>query len=159
MDVRVFRLHGLDLHPCRSCGGCSKTGRCVVKDDMTPIFDAIREADRIIVATPIYFMGPSAQLKAMIDRCQAFWSEKYLLHRPIPQGEHGRKGLLLMTGGMTKGAGVECTEATCSAFFRTVEVHEHVTLAYTGVDEKGAINSHPTALDDAFRAGQELVKE
>jgi multimeric flavodoxin WrbA len=157
MDVQVFRLHGMDLHPCRSCGGCSKTGRCVVKDDMTPIFEAIREADRIIVATPIYFMGPSAQLKAMIDRCQAFWSEKFLLKRPIPQGEHGRKGLLLMAGGMKKNVGVECTEAICTAFFRTVSVHEHVTLSYMGVDEKGAINAHPTALDDAFRAGRELV--
>jgi len=125
---------------------------------MGPIFDAIREADRIIVATPIYFMGPSAQLKAMIDRCQAFWSEKYLLHQPLPQGEHGRKGLLLMAGGMKREIGVQCTEAICAAFFRTVSVNEHVTLSYMGVDEKGAINDHPTALDDAFRAGRELVK-
>jgi multimeric flavodoxin WrbA len=157
-DVKVYRLHGMDLHPCRSCGGCDKTGVCIVKDDMARIFEDIRTADRIIVATPIYFMGPSAQLKAMIDRCQAFWCAKYLLKKPIPSGELGRKGLLLMAGGMKRDAGVECTGTICSAFFRTVSVNEHATLSYTGVDEKGAIRSHPTALDEAFRAGQELVR-
>jgi multimeric flavodoxin WrbA len=157
-EVRIFRLNAMKFRACQSCGGCEKSGVCIMKDEMTDVLEAIRSADRIIVATPIYFMGPSAQLKAMIDRCQAFWSEKYLLKRPIPPGPHGRKGLLLMAGGMKRDVGVECTETICAAFFRTVSIDEHATLAYTGVDAKGDILKHPQALDEAFRAGQDLVR-
>lgn len=46
---------------------------------------AIREADGIIPASPIFFFGLSARTKAMIDRRQAFWCEKYLLKKPISE--------------------------------------------------------------------------
>ena len=94
----------------------------------------------------------------MIDRCQAFWCEKYLLKKPIPEGEFGRKGLLLLVGGMEKEAGVKCSEATAKAFFRTISVPEHKILSFLGVDAKGAILKHPSALKDAYEAGKELVK-
>ena len=93
----------------------------------------------------------------MIDRCQSFWCEKYLLKKPIPGGKYGRKGLLLLVGGMKKEIGIQCSEATAKAFFRTISVPEHSTLSFMGVDAKGAILEHPTALKDAFEAGQNLI--
>ena len=48
--------------------------------------------------------------------------------------------------------------ATAKAFFRTVSVPEHKTLGYIGVDAKGEILKHPSALKDAYDAGKELVK-
>jgi multimeric flavodoxin WrbA len=123
---------------------------------MTGIYAAIREADRIILASPIFFYGLSAQTKAMVDRCQAFWCEKYLLKKTIPAGPHERKGLLLLVGGMKKEAGKECSEGTAKAFFRTVSVPEHETLFFGGIDAKGDILKHPTALKDAYEAGKRL---
>jgi len=158
-DVEVFRLSEMDIRPCDNCGACEDTGECVIGgDDMPTIYRAIKEASRIILATPIYFMGPSAQAKAMIDRCQAFWCEKYLLKRPIPQGMAGRKGLLLLVGGMKRQDGVKCSNVTATAFFRSISVQEHGVLSYTGVDAKGAILKHPSALREAFDAGAALMK-
>jgi len=125
---------------------------------MVQIYDAIRRAERIILASPIFFFGLSAQAKIMVDRCQAFWCEKYLLKRTIPQGAAGRRGLLLLVGGMKKEIGVQCAEATARAFFRTISVPDHQTLAHTGIDEKGAILKHPSSLQEAYTAGQQLVK-
>ena len=90
-----FKLNFMNIKPCQDCGGCTKTGICVVNDGMKDIYDAIRDADRFIVASPIFFYTVSAQTKTMIDRCQAFWCEKYLLKKEIPAGPDGRKGLLL----------------------------------------------------------------
>ena len=157
-DVRLFTLNQMNIMPCQNCGGCDETGICIFDDDMTQIYDAIRAADRIILASPIFFFGLSAQAKIMIDRCQAFWCEKYLLKKSIPEGPYGRKGLLLLVGGMKKEIGIQCSEATAKAFFRTVSVPEHKTLGYLGVDAKGAILKHPTALKDAYEAGKELVR-
>ena len=154
---RLFRLNKADIRPCQNCGGCEQTGICVQKDGMTEIYQSLREADRIILASPIFFFSLSAQAKIMIDRCQAFWCEKYLLKREITAGPHGRKGLLILVGGMKKEIGRECGDATAKAFFRSVSVPEHVTLAYLGIDAKGAIREHPTALREVFGAGERLV--
>ena len=156
-EVRVFNLNLLDTKPCQNCGGCDETGVCVLDDDMSDIYKEIRTADRFILASPIFFFGLSAQSKTMIDRCQCFWCEKYILKKPLPEGEYGRKGLLFLVGGLKKEIGVECAAATAKAFFRTISVKEHKTLSFLGIDAKAAILNHPTALRDAFEAGKGLV--
>jgi len=161
-EVITFNLASLNLRPCLNCGHCDEAGQCIIKDDMQTIREEIRKADRIIVASPIFFFSVSAQTKIMIDRCQAFWAEKYVHKKPIQPGPHGRKGLLLLVGGMKKNeknAGFECSEATVRAFFRTVNVQQHETLAYDEIDAKGAIAKHPTALREAYEAGKKLVSE
>jgi multimeric flavodoxin WrbA len=157
-SVKTFNLAHMKIRPCQNCGGCDETGACIIKDDeMEVIYAALREASRIILASPIFFAGLSAQTKAMVDRCQAFWCEKYLLNRPLPAGAEGRKGLFLTVGGMKTGKGIECGGASATAFFRTLSVPEHASLGYRPVDAKGAIREHPTALQEAYAAGRELV--
>ena len=155
--LTVYPLNTLNIRPCQDCGGCTGTGVCVLKDDMAGISAAIRAADRIMLASPIFFYGLSAQAKAMVDRCQSFWCEKYLLKKPIPAGPQGRKGLLLLVGGMRKENAAQCAGETAKAFFRTVSVPEHETLSYGGIDGRGDIAKHPTALKDAYEAGKRLA--
>ena len=157
-DLRVFRLQSMKIAPCLNCGGCNETGICTVEDDFKFVAEAIRAADRIIFASPVFFMGISAQAKALVDRCQSFWCEKFLLRRELPAGEHGRKGLLLLVGGMKKEQGVNCAASQGVAFLRTVSVPENETLKYMGVDAKGDILKHPTAIKEAEEAGKNLVK-
>jgi multimeric flavodoxin WrbA len=156
-SVHLFNLNLMNIAPCQDCGGCEDTGICIFEDDMVRIYEEIRNADRIVLASPIFFFALSAQVKIMIDRCQCFWCEKYLLKKKIPGGPYGRKGLLLLVGGMKKEIGMQCAEASATAFFRTVSIPEHKTLSYLGIDEKGAILNHPTALKEAYESGKELV--
>jgi multimeric flavodoxin WrbA len=156
-DVTVFKPNVMKLSPCLNCGQCEETGECVIDDDMKKVYQAIQDGDRFILASPIFFFGLSAQIKALIDRCQAFWCRKYLLKKPISPGELGRKGLLLLVGGMKSDTGFTCGEASAKAFFRTISVPEHETLFYKEVDAKGAIKDHPTALKDAYDAGKRLI--
>jgi len=157
-DVVIFRLNDMDIKPCQNCGGCNVTGTCIIEDDMQEISGAIRDSDRFILASPVFFFGLSAQSKIMIDRCQSFWCEKNLLKKTLPAGPHGRKGLLILVGGMKKELGFQCSEATAKAFFRTISVPHHETLSFAGVDDKGEIRNHPTALNDAFEAAKRLVE-
>ncbi len=157
-SVRTFNLNLMNISPCQDCGGCKDTGLCIFEDDMVRIYEEIRNADRIILASPVFFFALSAQVKIMIDRCQCFWCEKYLLKKPVPEGPYGRKGLLLLVGGMKKEIGIQCAEASAKAFFRTVSVTKHKTLSFMGIDAKGAILKHPSALKEAYEAGKELVR-
>ncbi len=155
--IRLFNLNAMNITPCQNCSGCEESGCCIIDDDMQEIYEAIQETDRVILASPIFFFGLSAQSKIMIDRCQSFWCEKYLLKKTIPAGPYGRKGLLLLVGGMKKEIGVQCSEATAKAFFRTISVPEHEILSFMGVDGKGEILKHSTALHEAYEAGKKLI--
>ena len=64
------------ISPCNHCNECAETkGKCSIADDMDEIYKALKEADGIIMASPIHFGSISAQLKAVIDRCQAMIME------------------------------------------------------------------------------------
>jgi multimeric flavodoxin WrbA len=156
-EVILFRPSDMNIAPCLNCGGCDTTGECVIEDDMGKIYEAIRKGDRFIIASPIFFFGLPAQIKAPIDRCQAFYCEKYLLNRSVPSGPYGRKGLLVLVGGMQKEIGYKCGGATVTAFFRTISVPEHQIVQFPGVDASGEILKHPTALNEVYEAGLKLV--
>jgi multimeric flavodoxin WrbA len=156
-EIVLFKLNFMNIKPCQDCGGCTKTGVCVIQDGMNDIYDAIRAADRIIIASPIFFFSLSAQTKAMIDRCQAFWCEKYLLKKDIPAGPYGRKGLLLVAAGMQKEDAVKCADTVAKIFFRSISVPVHEMVCALGADAKGDVLNHPTALKEAHEAGSRLV--
>ena len=67
-ETELFSVSGKDIKPCDACRACSKTGECIIKDDMTTLYEKFIEADGIIFGTPIYFYGMTAQTKAIIDR-------------------------------------------------------------------------------------------
>ena len=54
---------------CLGCGACQRNGGiCVQKDDMTEIYDAMKKADVIVLASPVYFYTWTSLMKRMIDR-------------------------------------------------------------------------------------------
>ncbi len=157
-DLKVFNLNTMDIMACQDCDECVETGECIYNDDMDQIYDAIRDSNRFILASPIFFFGISAQAKAMVDRSQSLWCEKYLLKKPLPQKPVKRKGLFISVGGMKQEIGYKCTQATAKAFFRSISVDKHENLAVVGVDSKGAILKHPNELKRAYSAGKRLVE-
>ncbi len=141
-EVELFRLADLDIHPCIGCGHCEKAGICIFKDDMQLLYEKIAEADRIILASPIYFYGLTAQAKTCVDRCQALWSRKYILKKSI-SSKPGRKGYLISVAA-TKGERVfEGAILTARYGLDAMDVRYSCELLFPGVDGKGTIKNHP----------------
>jgi multimeric flavodoxin WrbA len=67
-EVELYSVAGKDIQPCDGCWVCTKTGKCHIKDDTAVLLDKMVAADGIILGTPIYFWGMTAQAKAVIDR-------------------------------------------------------------------------------------------
>lgn len=58
--------------PCRACDFCRSHGeQCTQKDDMEALWPKLLQADLVVLATPLYYFGFSAQLKAVLDRFYA----------------------------------------------------------------------------------------
>lgn len=70
-EREIVNIYARNIKPCIGCFSCwTKTpGKCVINDDMMPIFRKIEEADVIIESFPLYFFGIPGGFKSMIDRC------------------------------------------------------------------------------------------
>ena len=158
-EVKTIVLNDLKIAPCQHCDACLETGRCKVKDDMQMVYRELENADRIVLASPLHFMGVTAQMKAMIDRCQALWARKYVLKLPPLGNRRERKGLFISVGGRKIDNLFEPALATVKTFFRILDITYAGELLFPGIDEKGAIAKHPDALRQAFLAGQKLVED
>jgi multimeric flavodoxin WrbA len=158
-EVKTIILNDLKITPCQHCDACFEAGECRIKDDMQMVYKELEKADRIVLASPIQFMGVTAQTKAMIDRCQALWARKYILKIPPLGDKRERKGLFISVGGMKLANLFEPALATVKALFKVLDIDYAGGLLFPGIDEKGAIKKHPDALKQAFLAGQRLVEE
>jgi multimeric flavodoxin WrbA len=156
-EVKTIVLNDLNITPCQHCDACLEAGRCQVEDDMQMVYRELEEADRLVLASPIHFMGVTAQTKAMIDRCQALWARKYILKMPPLGNRRERKGLFVSVGGRRVSSGFEPALATVKSLFKVLDITYAGALLFPGVDEKGAINRKPDALHQAFLAGQKLL--
>jgi multimeric flavodoxin WrbA len=70
-DTVFFSVRGKKIGFCTHCDHCLEHKECILKDDMYTVYSLLREAEAIIIATPVYNGGVSAQTKAVIDRCRA----------------------------------------------------------------------------------------
>ena len=157
--VKTIILSNLEIAPCQHCDACLETGRCKIEDDMQMVYDELEQADRIVLASPIQFMGVTAQAKAMIDRCQALWARKYVLNIPPLGDRRERKGLFVSVGGRTVANLFEPALVTVKSLFRVLDIIYAGELVLPRVDEKGAITKNPDALNQAFLVGQKLVED
>jgi multimeric flavodoxin WrbA len=158
-EVKTIVLNDLDITPCQHCDACFEAGECRIKDDMQMVYKELERADRIVLASPVHFMGVTAQTKAMIDRCQALWARKYILKQPPLGDKRERKGLFVSVGGMKLANLFEPALATVKALFKVLDIAYAGDLLFPGIDKKGEIKDHPDALKQAFLAGQRLVEE
>ena len=91
-ETEFFTVRGKNISPCRHCDYCLRNRECVLKDDMYPLYDLLRGAQGIIIATPVYNGGVSAQVKAIMDRCRALGAEDY-------DSLRGKVGMGIAVGG------------------------------------------------------------
>ena len=146
-NVEIVSVADYKVNPCIGCNNCVKNAenRCFQKDDMTQIYEKLKNADIVVVASPIYFYGISAKLKAIVDR----------LHNPVRNTFNIKKlGLLLV------GADV------LPNLFDPVVMQYQMTLDYFklesigsvlvgGVEKIGDINDH-AALKEAYELGASI---
>lgn len=155
-EIELIRLAEYAIQPCVACGSCEKTGRCVIEDDMQQLYDRIDSADRLVIASPIYFYNVTAQTKAFIDRCQALWSRKYLLGKRRG-GNAPRKGYFVSVCA-TKGERIfDGAILTVKYALDAMDFDYDGALLVKGVDRKGAVAEKPEELARAREFGRGIA--
>jgi len=156
-SFELIRLADLDIAPCLGCGGCSKTGECVVLDDMVQIYRKLADVSTIILSSPVYFYGLTAQAKAAVDRIQAFWCRKYILRRPEFWQDKPRGHGYLVAAAATSGPRLfEGAELCGTYFFDALGFDLAGSLYVNNVDKRGAVKGLLKELVRAHEFGRSM---
>ena len=154
----IIRLCDLKISPCLSCGGCDKTGKCVVEDDMIPLYEKIIHIDKIIVASPIFFYGVTAQTKAFIDRTQALWNRKRLLQKKGGWLDNPERQGFFVSVAATRGARIfEGAVLTMKYAYDAMGMQYAGDLLVTGPDKRGDMVKYEQKLAAAREAGKNFI--
>lgn len=141
-DVEKIRVAEKNIGYCRACYGCRGTGVCVIKDDMAEILEKMIEADVLVLASPVYFYSIDAQLKTLIDRTVARWTEV-----------KNKELYYIMTAADAEKEAMDTTLACFRGYADCVEGAKEMGVIYgTGVYEKGEILDTSTMLE-AYEMG------
>ena len=151
-------LASLHIHPCIGCGHCEAEGQCIFNDDMTPLYDKIDTAHRIVIGSPIYFYGVTAQTKAFIDRCQALWCRKYLLGEIKPERDY-RRGYLVSVAATAGGRIFDGARLTVRYAFDAMEFTYSGDLLVAEVEGKGAVAAKEESMAEALNLGLALCQK
>jgi len=142
---KIFLGHK-KVAPCNACYYCkSSGGKCAIRDDMAEILDKMQAADVIVMASPVYFYSIDAQMKAVIDRSVARWTD-------IPNKEL----YYIMTAAEDSDTVMDCTLACFRGFAACLDGAQEKGVIYgKGVYEAGAIKGLP-AMEEAYEMGKQV---
>ncbi|MGN1418328.1 MAG: flavodoxin family protein [Acutalibacteraceae bacterium] len=130
-EVLKIRVAEKKIGYCRGCYACKNSGVCAVKDDMAEILQKMIDADVLVLASPVYFYSIDAQLKALIDRTVARWTEV-----------KNKEFYYIMTAADSEKESMETTLACFRGYADCVNgATEKGVLYATGVYEKGEVKN------------------
>lgn len=98
----IVDVNKLMIKPCIDCIYCKNNwGKCVHEDDMTQVYQTLRQADIMIIATPVYFNGVTSKLKTLVDRCQMIFLCDFAHNKPFADSLDilSKKGYIVSVGG------------------------------------------------------------
>ncbi len=157
--VHTIEVCRLKLQPCIELTACEKDGFCPLKDEMDKqVYPLLRKADIVVAASPIFFYNVSSQLKALIDRCQAFWARKYRLKLRDPLASV-RRGYLLAVGASGGRQLFDGVHLTAKYFFDAIDAAYAGHLTYRNIESRGAIRRHSGVEEDVARAAADLTTD
>jgi multimeric flavodoxin WrbA len=157
-QTRIIEVTQKNIIPCKEYVVCEKKGFCPIDDDVnSEIYPLIRQAEVVILASPIFFYNMTAQLKAVVDRCQTFWARKYKLKLADP-AKKTKRGFLLSVGA-TRGKNLfEGLQLTAQYFFDAIDARFEGSLTYRNIEGPKDLAKHPTVLADVEQKASALIK-
>lgn len=146
--VEVLSVADYKVNPCIGCNSCftRKGNQCFQEDDMDKIYSKLKMADMVVVASPVYFYGISAQLKAIVDR----------LHTPMRNEFPIKKLALLLVGAATLPELFDSIKLQYQLVLNFFHLEDAGMVFVRGVKDKGDIKK-TEALKEAYNLGMSIL--
>ena len=151
-SVEKVILSECEIAPCDACSSCEADGECVHQDDMAALFDKMRRSQVWVLGTPVYWWGPSAQMKLFVDRWYAkvFLDEDKAIFR-------GRRIVLAIPMGDADAGTARHTVGMFTDALMYAEADLVATVLAPGVNDRGEVAGHASVMAAARQAGRQAV--
>ncbi len=148
--VEIVSVADYKVNPCIGCNSCftREGNQCFQKDDMAEIYKKLKVADIMVIASPVYFYGISAELKAIVDR----------LHTPMRNGFQVKKLALLLVGAATLPELFDAIKLQYQLVLNFFHLEDAGMVLVRGVKDIGDIKS-TKALEEAYKLGISINSE
>ena len=150
--VEKIMLTDFEIGPCRACYACRKDGECVQKEDMAGLFEKMKASAVWVIGTPVYWWGPSAQLKAFVDR----WFSNAAGGREKEMFE-GRRVVLAVPMGDTNPRTGRHVVGMFEDAMAYVKGELFATVMAPGAYDKGDVRANAEVIAAARKAGADAV--
>ena len=146
-EVEKIRVAEKNIHPCLGCYYCKDhDGECVYKDGMADILQKIIDCDVLVLSSPVYFYSVCAQLKIVIDRTVARWTE--IANKDL---------YYITTAAEDEDDTMDGTIACFHGFAMCIDgYYEKGTLYGRGLQDKNDVANHPEYLTIAYEMGNSI---
>ena len=154
-EVESFSVADHHIKPCLGCSVCEKTGECIIiDDDMEPLYPKLASAPKVVVSTSLFFYDVPAAGKALIDRTQKLWSERYVFNKISNLRPEGQGFLLAL--GATKGQDLFLPVNLCvKYFFDAIGLPKKFdSLCFRQVEKLNDMKNNPGHLARIYEAGK-----
>lgn len=155
--TRLVEVDRMNVVPCKEYVVCEKRGYCPIEDDVNAeIYPLLREADLVVLGTPVFFYNLTAQLKAVIDRCQVFWARKYRFRLRDPKRKT-KQGIVLSVAATRGKKLFDAIHLTAKNFFDALDANYADHLTYREIEGPKDMKQHPTVLKDVRKLAEKLI--
>lgn len=159
IEIKKVYVRDLDINHCIGCGYCEKTGRCFMSDDMDMLYKDFDETDGVVIASPIFFNSVTSYTKAMIDRCQIFWSSKYVLKESSIDRNKKRFGYFLsVAGAPEEHAEFNSAKAVIEYLFRSINTQYRGDICVANTDIKKTWEDEEL-MNHTYKKGKKFFEE
>jgi multimeric flavodoxin WrbA len=152
-DTEVYLLNQMNTKGCQGCGKCkTESQTCVVDDDLKPVYESLRGADLLVLASPVYFGDLSAQLKCFWDRTYALFNPDFTT-RLAP----GKKSVMFLAQANPAEEMFNDIHPRYERWLKMFGFADNFVIRAVGVKEAGEVKNLPEPLTQARKLAQELV--
>jgi len=152
-QTQTIFLNDITIRECDGCHACWKGKPCSKRDDMNDLYSVIAENDVIVFGTPVYWYGPTALMKAFIDRWVYFNCPQ---NRPKIRN---KSAILAVPFEEDNPATADATVAMFEKSFEYLEMRLAGQAIVPGVGEKGDILAKVDKLNEGFELGRKIASE
>ena len=155
--TKIIDVTRKDIIACKELVVCEKKGYCPLEDDvLREIYPLLRQAEIVVLASPIFFYNMTAQLKAVVDRCQTFWARKYRFKLSDP-AKPMRKGYVLSVGATSGKNLFEGLLLSAKYFFDAIDARFEGSLTYRDIEGPRDMANHPGVVEEVDQAVGQLM--
>lgn len=156
--VQTFALNKLKYQGCQACMACKgKIDKCVLKDDLAGVLDSIRDADVLVMATPIYFGEITGQLKGFIDRTYSYLLPDYLSNPKPSRLSPGKKLVFIQVQGQPNEKMYADVFPRYERFFKWYGFQDMQLIRACGVRSPEEVSAKEEALKQAEEAAKRIM--